>query len=382
MLYLIAGNGGPNFGDELIVAHWLRFYREAGYDGPITVDGRGAGPSERLLTGFGDVAFVSRIPRHGQGLDRGYADFARLGRGFARANEDGFAKVSMVHVCGGGYASGVWRNATRLLATASELKRLLGVPLVGTGLGLGPFVDMNAADAAAFRSIVDDFDLLECRDALSFDAMQTLVGARPELIAGLDDAFLEPVVAQNRASRWLHLSGWQRTALFGGAGTQAIRDLFAAFDKVVFWTCSRVDAELFAELSAEFPEIQRYGTHRLLNQSIPVAPQDAMLTCRFHPHLIAARAGMTGRYAARSAFYRAKHDLVLGLGSPFRPVDHGALGAFAEPDGRMTAADADRVAAKRRVAGQVLARLPNRTSGVQASSSGQAPGERAPLDRF
>jgi hypothetical protein len=33
MLYLISGNGEPNFGDELIALNWIKYYRDRGYEG-------------------------------------------------------------------------------------------------------------------------------------------------------------------------------------------------------------------------------------------------------------------------------------------------------------------------------------------------------------
>ncbi|HXS16186.1 MAG TPA: hypothetical protein VN764_03305, partial [Polyangiaceae bacterium] len=61
MIYLIGGSGGPNYGDELLMALWVRYYREMGYHGPIVVDCRGRQSSERLHGHFENVYFTSFI---------------------------------------------------------------------------------------------------------------------------------------------------------------------------------------------------------------------------------------------------------------------------------------------------------------------------------
>ncbi len=65
-----------------------------------------------------------------------------------------------------------------------------------------------------------------------------------------------------------------------------------------------------------------------LIDKFPVHRGDAMITNRFHPHLLAARAGATGYFDSSGEYYRTKHDAVLALGSPFKPLSKLEGGGF------------------------------------------------------
>src|SRR5690606_18307169 len=59
-----------------------------------------------------------------------------------------------------------------------------------------------------------------------------------------------------------------------------------------------------------------------LINDFPVQPQDIMLTTRYHPHLMAARAGANGYFLKiDGVYYDVKHNLVKSLGSNFLPFD-------------------------------------------------------------
>lgn len=348
VLYLLAGNGAPNFGDELLVQYWLRFYRNLGYDGPITVDGKGASATAALLRGFKDVNYVKTIPRHADGVEGSYAGFHEQGVDYARSNASKFQDVRGFHFLGGGYACANWRNATRLLGAVVELGRHLSVPVVATGLGIAPFHKVYPVGATAWRTIVEGCQLFECRDAASVQALHSIIGACPSLSEGLDDAFLYPVQTVGHAGKWLHLSGFSAKSVLGPTGEEGPR-LFDQFDRVVFWACSKEDAELYQAIAARFPQVEMRDNHSLLNEGLPLEAGDFMLTGRFHPHLQAARVGLTGYYTAQSDFYRMKHGLVTGLGSNFRPLQEG-LEVFTMPDCEIRRRDGDRVQAKRAVA--------------------------------
>lgn len=355
MLYLVAGNGSPNFGDELIVQHWLRFYRANGYSGPIIVDGKGNKRSEQLIRGFGDVRFVSTIPRHAGGATGTYNDFHEMGMQYAEQSSSQFSDVKAFHLLGGGYASAAWKNATRLLGGVTELGKKLSVPVVATGLGIAPFKSEDASYSAPWSQIVSGCQLFECRDQESYDELTVLTdGKLPQLTLGLDDAFLYPVAIKKHSGKWLHLSGFSLTSVFG---REAVVDsIFREFDRVLFWTCSSHDATVHQEMSASYPEIQRYSNERLLNHGLPLGPNDFMITGRFHPHLLAARAGLSGYYTAGSAFYRTKHGLVADLGSAFVPMAE-EVSVFHADGSDMVAADPARVEAKQQVGKRVLSAL-------------------------
>jgi hypothetical protein len=355
MLYLIAGNGSPNFGDELIVQNWLRFYRDNGYSGPIVVDGKGAKATESLLRGFGEVEFVKKIPRHADGVDGLYEDFFALGSAYGETHSSEFSNVVAIHFLGGGYASANWYNATRVLGAAAAVAKKWDIPLVATGLGIAPFNVVSQSGKEAWRSVVESFSIFECRDLESYRALLEICGrkAASGLRLGLDDAFLYPVPVKRHSGRWLHLSGFTPRAFLGSSSADSFAEFMNIFDKVVFWTCSKPDAALYPALVAAFPRIERYGNERLLNSGMPLMREDFMITGRFHPHLEAARRGMSGYFSADSGFYRTKHGLLLQLGSNFRAAPD-VLADFSAEASVMVKADAGRVEEKRRVGEQIL----------------------------
>lgn len=353
MLYLLAGNGGPNFGDELIVQGWLRYYREIGYAGGITVDGKGHESTAKLLKDVDGVRFVSHIPRHAEGLGETYFDFNELGRNWASRNWTSFKDTTGFHFVGGGYAAANWVNATRMLSAVVWLGRILSVPVVATGLGISPFKRIDDADRTAWRDILKGFRMIECRDQDSYADLKSLAGpAASQVSLGLDDAFLYPVSRSDHPGRWLHLSGFSDNAILSSMDENT-RVLFSNFDKIVFWLCAKPDRKVYLQLKERFPQIIGWSNDQLINEGIPIGQRDFMITSRFHPHLQAARCGIAGYYLAQSPFYKTKHGLVTDLGSPFKRFQStGEL--FESTNSNMVEVDPQRVIEKRKVARNVL----------------------------
>lgn len=357
MLYLIAGNGSPNFGDELIVRNWIQFYRDNGFGGKIVVDGKGYLASQKLIRGFGDVSFISGIPRHADGVNGSYSDFYILGERYAIENLENFKSVKAFHFLGGGYASANWKNSTRMLSTVANLGERLGVKVAATGMGIAPFSSVDDLDVDAWKKILRNFCYFECRDEESYLYLSGFLDKAKgdSVLFGLDDAFLFPVSKVAHDGKWLHLSGFSRKSIVGDS-VQGAKKFFSRFDKVLFWTCSKTDSRLFEELSDLFPEMERFGNERLLNHGLPLSMGDFMITGRFHPHLQAARSGILGYYTANSGFYKTKHGLVKKLGSSFRSMPK-VLETFDADRSGMLQHEDRRVEQKQRVGKEILGML-------------------------
>jgi len=371
MLYLIAGNGVPNYGDELIVMNWLNYYRKIGYQGDIIVDGKGAENTRKLLGSPSRVTFVANnIPRHSDGLQGSYDQFMNIGISFARMNLARFEDAQAFHFLGGGYASANWKNATRILGSVAELGRILQVPVIATGIGIAPFSTMVNADSRAWQHILSQFSMLECRDQNSFTHVIELTDAASwAFSAGLDDAFLAPVETVPHDGRWLHLSGYSESSIFGQSGRALLDSISRSFDKVIFWICSKADRVLLNDLLNTHPYIEGVNLKELLNSGIPVMPEDFMLSARFHPHLMASRVGISGYYSAHSAFYANKHKLVEGLGSSFRRLNKNKIEIFDERSTVMQERDAGRIENKLNIADRIstmIIRNKNSVSGKQS----------------
>lgn len=371
MIYLLSGSGAPNFGDELIVRNWLAHYTSNHPDIELNLDCKSvkktlkihgaAHPHARFFfflkalsqdradgsfwehsaRGFefvmANASVLMPLPRQWKRksfLDTLLAPKNRVtlddrGRKLHIPPEDfpDFTKVRLIHLVGGGYISGTWPNSGFLLGCCAALKRLFGVPVIATGLGVSPLPPPPPEWAGFMRSLLADFDLFETRDAASHASIAAILGGRGSARFGLDDAFLrfpEQKVSQHpdapqdeRPS--LHLSFFPKIARFGPTGefVEEIRTLAGSFGRVYFWLCCKQDLKIYLLLKKAIPRLKMLTPAKLSYGAIPMKESDFMITARFHPHLIAAGTGMSGVFLAQSPFYHAKHRSVKALGSSF-----------------------------------------------------------------
>ncbi|HEU5076765.1 MAG TPA: polysaccharide pyruvyl transferase family protein [Polyangiaceae bacterium] len=342
MIYLIGGSGGPNYGDELLMALWVRCYREMGYQGPIIVDCRGRQSSERLHGQFENVYFTSFIKQLATGRAGSFAEHVARGRAFIDEHPSeqtqklaelevcgigwSWNQIRHVHLFGGGYINGKWPNSASLLGAAAQLRQQYGIPCLATGLGIAPLSGLGKADAEALVEAIRSFSLFELRDLQSYNDVAALVGFRATIVCGLDDCFLYSVEGLTRPrripGRALHLSGFEASfaSVSDEALVQFLKTYQEEFPRVFFWQCNRSDVEVGERLKRLWPEMVKLTNASLLTNGAPVADGDFMVTGRFHPHLIAARAGATGYFIANSTFYSVKHSSVVDLGSPFEAM--------------------------------------------------------------
>lgn len=387
MIYMIGGAGNGNFGDELIVRGWLDFLRETGVTEPVVFDENYAGVSRRFFgPNYPDARFSDDANQlKARGPDTFFAAFSRGVRfyengGFARhpdlaGLETALAEAKVLHLHGGGYINTIWPRNAFLLGFAVATRRQFGCRLVATGLGVLPAGTPPDLYRPMLAAALDEFDLLELRDRWSYDYLRG-ISSSPRIVLGLDDCFLlrRDVPATEAGAtggttgraRTLHLS-W-----FTSAGSfDEVIDFAASvgdsgpggFGRVLFWACIDQDMRCFEALKAACPRAELIRWQALVNGPIPVAPGDAMITARFHPHLMAARHGAVGAYRTDRGYYDVKQGSVADLGSPFRRLGETPLAeAVAGPAGGPVFSpihriDDERVAAKRRLAGWIYGEL-------------------------
>ncbi len=384
MIYLVGGSGGPNFGDELILLHWIRAYRAAGFDDEIVVDCKSVSQSERLhgrshpasplawaSRAQGGVRFVHRIKSLTKGRGGLLSAHAALGAEFVRCHSEQFkrsmrapdgidmSRCRIIHLIGGGYISGVWPNSGAILGACAQLSRHFDIPAVATGLGLEPLSPSVVGDARALDQHIQQFQLFECRDQGSYAALRSLGILASNLRAGLDDSFLCQAQGALRTGRpTLHISAFvqHEQHLVGEHALPRLKQLAARYEQTAFWVCSPGDEALVAPLRRALGELHVYELRDLLFGPPVLGQGDSLLSSRFHPHLLAARAGMRGYYLSVSPFYQAKHASVLKLGSKFS--DFASADLDAEAGGGLSliaAAEGAHHRAKTRVAEQVFA---------------------------
>jgi len=391
VIYLITGAGEPNFGDELIALDWIKYYRAQGYTGPIFVDCKSGEGARKLHAGIEGVQFGRFLKALATGNDGSVSDYISRGRHFvdealgkgkgdaaspalatlkkiaAADRPADFAATRFVHLVGGGYINGDWNNSFSLIGGASQLAKQLGCSVVATGLGIAPLDNLSTVDRISLANAIRDFDLFEVRDEISMQLLGKNGVKGAKVVVGLDDSFLQPPETRSTfEGRSLHLSLFGRH-LDGEGGAKLmdlIKTLAKDYDRVLCWQCNAADEPACARIEAELDKVKRLYNRALLYNGMPIQAHDHMITSRFHPHLLAARSGISGLYLVYSNFYSAKHQSVVDLGSPFKRFVPGAEIDFSQPSPNpMLEMDGERVRQKRRV-GKNLATRAKRACGA------------------
>jgi polysaccharide pyruvyl transferase WcaK-like protein len=341
MYYLIGGSGAPNYGDELILANWLRFLHDevlaAGAAGnSVTVDNNSVHGSTALFGHrYPEVRFVSSLkrlkpdPAKGSFMKNLAYGLGFFSQGHWRRHPEvadavgALRSARLAHLYGGGYINTVLAPASAfLIGLLADAAREFHLTVVATGIGITPLQFAEGENLAPLRQALEAFSLFELRDAMGFNRVRQIVGEVPSLLCGQDDAFLYPVERQagSEGKRRLHLSGYRSHSMFELPEVATwLREQAPTYDEVVYWECApHLEREVVEQVRAAVPGLRVAPVQELLFAGIPAQPGDYMLTMRYHPHLVAARLGVSGQFMANSVYYEHKHGAVVQMGSRFR----------------------------------------------------------------
>jgi hypothetical protein len=154
MMYLLGGSGAPNFGDELMLQHWLALTSAAaggsGSNHTVVVDNNSDAISTELFGArFPHARFLSvlkklRHPNRSTDLMDNVEYGARFfSSGAYRKVPEVMAilpileRTEVLHIYGGGYINvAAGAKGGLLLGLAADARRMFGMRLVATGLGL------------------------------------------------------------------------------------------------------------------------------------------------------------------------------------------------------------------------------------------------------
>ena len=231
---------------------------------------------------------------------------------------DLFGEVEIFHLHGGGYLNSIWPKNAFILGFALALKKRFGTRLYGTGLGVLPLPAPTGTNATLIAEVMSAFEFIETRDLESFNYIKSH-GGEADVIFGLDDCFLHTRTlspAEKRQGRWLHLSDFT-TSGFIEEILAIVDRTNSCFDQIVFWECISRDGECASALKRHGADIRILRVDELVNEPLPVAVNDVMMTARFHPHLLAARLGAQGFFRTDKSYYDIKHRSLVISGSPF-----------------------------------------------------------------
>ena len=368
MPYLIGGSGIPNYGDELMARGWLRHLARKRPGTRVVIDTAIPSVSTLLLQPenwqASHVSIVKELflqkpsPNFWENFERGAGFFDR--GGFAHYPRIGLAEQFLAsagsfHLFGGGYISSKWPHTGFLLGFAGAVQRRFGIKLFGTGLGLMPIDPPPPHLRQAFHDLLAGFGAIELRDAASAQFIRDHGPGQNIVTDGLDDCFLEAPPALRDQAPTLHLSAFMQDGSLAPLlrRLERRRDRIGSrFERIRFWVCApHRDQAALEAIRALFPQLEVAGVADLLADP-GFGREDVMITSRFHPHMMAARAGLRGYYYQISGdYYAAKHRSVLELGSRFRPFSEFEAHNFdIDPSTEMAAADPARVARKQALA--------------------------------
>lgn len=329
--YLIGGSGIPNYGDELIALAWVSVIQRKRPNDKIFLDVTDAEASKAIVGGrsVDHVEILRHIAK--RGAKESFWD--NIARGLRFFDDDGpthhpnikvltdnLDNLATFHVFGGGYMNKRWPYAAFYLGLGAAIKKRSSAKVVATGLGLMPLPSPETPEQkAAAREIIKAFDLIEVRDAES-------ARAYPGTMAGLDDAFLSPKPQLANSPSTLHVAisfaeqDW--SAFARDLVDRTANDWSPAFDRVLFWNCApQKDTFALGKFREAIPSIEVIDVSDLVRGRIAFGTDDAMVATRFHPHMMAARAGVPGAFRFGNGYYSTKHGSVLALGSGFKLID-------------------------------------------------------------
>ena len=342
MIYIISGSGAPNFGDELMLAMWVRFLKTLGKTKDLVVNThipqnteRDHGFKEQGIRVQDDVWQIAKKVSDGmkfeEAMDAGLHFFDKpIPDIFKTSNfVKDFENIKIFHIHGGGFIETNNSRSGFLLGFASALSKKFGAKIYGTGCGIEPF-DLQNVNVKSLAAILDSFEFFECRDHVSAEKLLSVLKDPQKIINGYDDNFLEKPLQHksisNRVGNVIHLSfSWPLPELCEKPFFDAIKQLRDQYESVIVWqSYPWKEQETIIKLVRILGSCEIYSTQELFNKGAPIKSGDLMFTYKFHPHFIAARLGASGYYFSDSTYYNVKHESILRLGSPFEKF-HGLI---------------------------------------------------------
>ncbi|WP_448852596.1 polysaccharide pyruvyl transferase family protein [Corynebacterium sp. 335C] len=384
VIVLVAPSGHPNFGDELIVAAWLRRLAAVRPDAEVVLDCHTPGTAAVLHRGLHpNLTVVNTLFRLAADADHdvraglvgdppapgpdGVPDPAELARRIAVLAADRAADPSLfpllgpnlalahrattIHLAGGGWVTDLWPLHAGVVAAAATVAQVAGAMLVASGQGLVP----GEALADELAPWWGRFNAVDVRDAGS----EALVPPGPQLSRSGDDAWLDPGDGAGpfgpgpEAARDRGIVVCAQSDLLAGGPDELAGHVAAALrawgaegrDIAVVECVPGADAQVWERVAELAPELDdgclRVGFGDLWAEGLPARPGQRWLTTRYHPHLLAAARGASGVAvdAHVGGYYAAKHGAVRAAGSGWPIVAPAGL-AGAEPGPGMDARDA------------------------------------------
>lgn len=346
VIYLIGTSGHPNYGDEVVTATWLRHYAEHLPDAEVWLDTPRPGQSAVLFDGLHpglrcvDTLFHACWNAPGESADEVLTFGPTLLDEPRRIPREvsGLAvllRADLIHVLGGGYINALWPRHLALLSIARAAADRTGAHTVLTGAGLVPALDDSAALLA---EVLSGFDVVDVRDEAS---ASLLAGQVPQATLTADDSFLGlaslPRAKPPHPGVVLCIQDDLRTVGLEVVADYCVRTIehwAARTEPVLLLECLPPgDQAVRPLLEPHLPGLTTMSFDELWRDGLPLARGQRWISTRFHPHLLAAAAGVWGvGLVTGGDYYQNKHASLIALGSEWHvtsdfsaPVDAGCI---------------------------------------------------------
>jgi len=332
--YLVCTAAGLNYGDDLIAAAWLRYLAEKQPGADITVDSvmpevaqstlGGIHPSTRFTDTLWMTCFDSPDPEPLAVSSFVNQAIGHPGRIPSRAADiERMARADVVHLVGGGFLNGLFQWTFGLPAGIVAATQRSGGRAVMTGQCFCPAPPEPVVKH--LRELAEQFALVDVRD----EASASLLGIDTVNLS-VDDVFLSvgPGMYQHGAGAPQVMVCAHTDTTPGLTGRATVSEL-AEFvlktlshwevkeEDVGFLECfPGLDHKVFESVKQRLPGARFYGLYEILGTGLPVAEGQCWISTRFHPHLVAAAAGMPGvALSVIPEYYDVKHRSLISQGS-------------------------------------------------------------------
>jgi polysaccharide pyruvyl transferase WcaK-like protein len=231
----------------------------------------------------------------------------------------------VVHLVGGGILNYLYPWTTGLLAGVVAATRESGGRSGMTGQGMcpqQPELLPRLRDMAVQLTVADARDepsrQLLGLDALRVTADDIFLGLGPSHYRWTDDAPDVMVCAQSDIAPMFN--GATDAATVAESVLRTLRSWNVPAEEVGFVECfPDIDNQVHDIVKKDLPGVRFYSLMDILDHGLPVRAGQTWISTRFHPHLMAAAAGLGGiALSVRPDYYDVKHQSLIAQGSGWR----------------------------------------------------------------
>ncbi|WP_193089806.1 polysaccharide pyruvyl transferase family protein [Advenella sp. FME57] len=338
---LLGGAGAPNYGDELIVHAWIKYFEHRNLNVKLHFYENNAANMSKLHGSGNEIVeliFRQDLVKIAKNVPKKTSFWSQIVRGYRFIERGGFKlykdidltvfeRAESVHLHGGGYLNNWDPEKGFYIGFAAALNKHFGTKIIATGIGFGPVETSPSKQRSLFKEIFSRFSWFELRDVDNFRLLSNTLQC-DKFIFGLDDCYLLPlnkiIKSRNDNKKRLFLSFLNyNVGSIQESFWNALRTYSEHFDEILFFeSYPWEDKNVFNLVESKIPNLRLLPVSETISKGINANKEDVVITGRFHVHFVFARLGCQGFYNKDSRYYDIKHQSILDRGSNFKFVDY------------------------------------------------------------